>query len=506
MNLPVVDAAPAPVHVPEICHLPARQLAAMIRSRALSSREVVSAFLQQVDALNPRFNAIVSMVDRAQVLAQADAADAAVAAGQALGPLHGLPQAIKDTAAAKGIRSTFGSPLFANNVPAVDAIMAERMRAAGAIFIGKTNVPEFGLGSHTYNPVFGATGNAWNPDFSAGGSSGGTAVALALRMLPVADGADMGGSLRNPAAFNNVLGFRPSQGRVPFWPRNETFMGQLVTEGPMGRSADDLALLLSVQSGYDARAPLSLDSAVPDWHGQLDADLKGKRIGWLGDLGGHMPFEDGILALCETALGRLDAGGVRVEAIAPDFDWHRIWRAFVVLRQFGIGSNLGAAYDKPEARALMKPELQWEIAQCRQLAVSDVQQALVDRTAWYDHLLGLFEHHDFLALPTAQVFPFPVEQHWPREIAGRTMDSYHRWMEVVTPGTLSGCPVISLPVGFNAKGLPMGVQIIGRPRADLSVLRLTRLYEQITPWLQQLPPVLRADGAKQTHGAQGAHQ
>ncbi|MFT4267509.1 MAG: amidase [Xenophilus sp.] len=480
------------MQTPGICLMPARELAARIRRRELSSREVVSAFLGQIDALNPRFNAIVSMVDREQVLRQADEADAAVARGDALGALHGLPQAIKDTAPARGIRSTFGSRLFEHHVPAADAIVAQRMREAGAIFIGKTNVPEFGLGSHTYNSIFGATGNAWDPRFSAGGSSGGAAVALALRMLPVADGGDMGGSLRNPAGFNNVLGFRPSQGRVPLWPRTDAFLNQLVTEGPMGRSADDLALLLSVQSGYDPRVPLSLDAAVPDWHGQLAHDFRGARIGWLGDLGGHLPIEDGILSLCESALARFGEAGVAVEAIRPDFDWSRIWRAFVVLRQFSLGDKLDPAYDRPETRALMKPELQWEIAQCRRLGVADVQRALVDRTAWYDHLLGLFGQHDFLALPTAQVFPFPVEADWPHEIAGRSMDSYHRWMEVVTPGTLSGCPVISLPVGFGAGGLPMGVQIIGRPRDDLSVLQLTHLYEQLTPWLAQLPPALQA--------------
>jgi amidase len=491
MTAAVPSAAEAPLDVPEICRLPARELAALIRGRALSSREVVSAFLRQIDALNPRFNAIVSMVDRAQVLAQADAADEAVARGDLLGALHGLPQAIKDLVPTRGIRCTFGSPLFADHVPTADAIVAERMRAAGAIFIGKTNVPEFGLGSHTYNPVFGATGNAWDPRFSAGGSSGGAAVALALRMLPVADGSDMGGSLRNPAAFNNVLGFRPSQGRVPLWPRTDAFLGQLATEGPMGRSADDLALLLSVQSGYDPRTPLSLDGAVPDWHDRLERDFAGARIGWLGDLGGHLPVEDGILALCESALARFPAAGVQVDAISPGFDWQRIWRAFTVLRQFGIGGRHGAAYDRPESRALMKPELQWEVEQYRALSVADLQQALADRTAWYDCLLGMFEQHDFLVLPTAQVFPFAIEQHWPREIAGRAMSSYHRWMEVVTPGTLSGCPIASLPVGFGAQGLPMGMQVIGRPRDDLSVLQLTHLYERLSPWLPMAPPALR---------------
>ncbi|WP_398468304.1 amidase [Tardiphaga sp.] len=469
--------------------LPARKLAAMIRSRETSSREVVAAFLARIDALNPQFNAITSQVDRDQVLAQADAADEAVARGDVVGPLHGLPQAIKDIVPVSGMRSTFGSPLFADNVPDVEAIFVTRMRAAGAILIGRTNVPEFGLGSHTYNPIFGPTRNAWDPTRSAGGSSGGAAVAIALRLLPFADGSDMGGSLRNPAAFNNVLGFRPSQGRIPQWPREEAFLKQLVTDGPMARSADDLALLLSVQSGYDPRAPLSLDGTVPDWHDQLQRDFRGARIGWLGDLGGRLPFEGGVLDLCGNALSRLGDAGVALEPVTSTFDWERVWRAFVVLRQFSIGGDrLGVAYDDPVKRKLMKPELQWEIEQCRVLSVAQVQKALHDRTAWYDHLLALFGDYDFLALPSAQLFPFPVEWAWPKEIAGRAMDSYHRWMEVVTPGTLSGCPVISLPAGFGPQGLPMGVQIIGRPRDDLSVLQLTHLYEQVAPWMAKAPP------------------
>ncbi len=461
----------------------------MIRERHVSSREVVTAFLDRIDRLNPRFNAIVSRVDRADALAEADAADRAVARGDRLGPLHGLPQAIKDTATVRGMRSTFGSPLFADNVPEADAIFVQRMRSAGAIFIGKTNVPEFGLGSHTYNPIFGRTGNAWDPTRSAGGSSGGAAVAVALRMLPVADGGDMGGSLRNPAAFNNVLGLRPSQGRVPAWPREESFVHTMAIEGPIGRSAGDLGLLLSVQAGYDPRVPLSIHGGFPDPVGKLGCDLAGRRIGWLGDLGGRLPFEAGILELCREALSRLGDAGVCIEPLSPPVEWERIWRAFVVLRQFSLGGGrLGVAYDDPARRRLMKPELQWEIEQSRALSVAQVQRALLDRTAWLDQVLGLFAHHDYLALPSAQVFPFPIEWNWPREIAGHPMDSYHRWMEVVTPGTLSGCPVISLPAGFGPSGLPMGVQVIGRPRDELSLLQLAHAFEQVAPWMKQLPP------------------
>jgi amidase len=481
---------PAGTDTASLCFESARTLANLIRSRQVSSREVMSAFLDQIDAYNPRFNAIVSLQPRDTLLAEADAADAAVARGDALGALHGLPQAIKDLAPTRGIRSTYGSPLFHDLMPEADAIVAARMRSAGAIIVGKTNVPEFGLGSHTYNPIFGATANAFDPARTAGGSSGGAAVALALRMLPVADGSDMGGSLRNPAAFNNVLGLRPSQGRVPYWPRNDAFFNQLVTEGPMARCADDLALLLAVQSGYDARAPLSLDTAVPDWHGELDADLSGNRIAWLGDLGGHLAFEQGILALCERALGLLEPAGIAVEPVGTNVDWERIWRAFVVLRQFAIGSNFATSFRDPKLRALMKPELQWEIEGYNALTVDTLSTAAVDRTTWYDYALKLFETYQFLALPSAQVFPFEIERCWPESIGNRHMDSYHRWMEVVAPGTLCGCPVISLPVGRNSEGLPMGVQIIGRPRDDLSVLQLTRLYEQVSPFLQDVPPVL----------------
>jgi amidase len=479
----------------DLHNFPARQLAGMIRSREASAREVVTAFLDRIEALNPTYNAIISLLPRAQIIAQADAADAAVARGDAVGPLHGLPMAVKDTADTAGILSTYGSPIFASNVPKQDGLVAARQRQAGAIFIGKTNVPEFGLGSHSFNTVFGATGNAWNPAFTAGGSSGGAAAAVALRMLPFADGSDLGGSLRNPAAYNNILGFRPSQGRVPHWPRTETFLDQLVTEGPLARSADDLSLLLAVQAGYDARVPLSLADATPDWHDELAADLSGKRIAWLGDLGGHLPLEPGILELCTAALARFTAAGLTVEPLTPAFDWPSLWRAFVVLRQFGIGASFAVSYDTPANRALMKPELQWEIEQSRRLTVADMQLALTVRTAWYDMVLERFTQYDFLALPTAQVFPFPIEQRWPENIAGRPMESYHRWMEVVVPGTLSGCPVISLPAGFSITGLPMGVQIIGKPRGDLSVLQIAHLYEKISNVLAVQPPAIPYSGS-----------
>lgn len=472
----------------DLINFPARQLAAMIKSRKASAREVMSAFLDRIDALNPTYNPIVSMRPRDECLALADEADAEVTRGRALGPLHGLPMAVKDTADVAGIVTTYGSPIYASHVPAADGLVVARQRRAGAIFIGKTNIPEFALGSHSFNPVFGVTGNAWNPAFTAGGSSGGAAVAVAQRMLPFADGSDLGGSLRNPAAYNNIMGFRPSQGRVPHWPRQETFLDQLSTEGPLARNADDLALLLAVQAGYDARVPLSLSGGIPDWHDALELDMRGQRIAWLGDLGGHLAIEAGILDLCASALGNFGDAGLIVEPHLPSFDWPSLWRAFVVLRQFGIGGKFAAAYDAPATRALLKPELQWEIEQSRLLQVADVDQALHVRTSWYDTVLELFTRYDYLALPTAQVFPFPIEQRWPDMIAGRKMDTYHRWMEVAAPCTLSGCPAISLPAGFNAGGLPMGVQLIGKPRGDLAVLQIANLYEKISQYPAMQPP------------------
>jgi amidase len=482
----------------DFCSLSATELVALMRKREASSREVVAAFLARIEATNPAFNAIVSRRPDDDVLREADAADRALSAGEKVGALHGLPHAIKDTADTAGLRSTYGSPLFADHVPREDGLAVARVRRAGAIVVGKTNVPELGLGSHTYNSIFGATGNAWNPGYSAGGSSGGAAVAVAQRMLPVADGSDLGGSLRNPAGWNNVFGFRPSQGRVPAWPRHDAFHAQLVTEGPIARTAADLALLLTVQSGYDPRAPLSIAEPVGDWAGPLDTEVHGRRVAWLGDLGGHLSMEPGVLSVCDGALSLLDDAGLAVDAVAPAFDWATLWRAFVVLRQFSLGASFGTAFADPAARALMKPEFQWELSEALRLTVADLQRATVDRTRWYDAVLSLFDDYDYLALPSAQVFPFPIGDTWPAEVAGREMDSYHRWMEVSVPGTMSGCPVVSIPAGFGGDhDFPMGLQMIGRPRDDLSLLQLARFWEQAAPWPGLTPPdpSITRDGA-----------
>jgi amidase len=487
-------AAPSP-QVPELVMLSASDLSAAIRTRKVSCREVMATYLDHIDRINPMVTAIVSLIDRETLVAQAADRDAQLARGEYLGWMHGFPHAVKDLALTKNIRTTFGSPLFSNFTPQTDAIMVERLKRSGAIIIGKTNTPEFGLGSQTYNPVFGPTRNAYDPSKTAGGSSGGAAVALALRLVPVADGSDMGGSLRNPAAFNNVIGFRPSQGRVPFGPTAEVFVQQLGYEGPMGRTAADTAMLLSVQAGYDARAPLSLDQDPATFAQPLGRDFKGTRIGWFGNLGGYLPMEAGVLDLCTKALPTFEAIGCTVEEAQPGFPPEQIWSTWRPLRHWAIAGGLIDFYHDPQKRGGLKPEAIWEIEGGMRLTAVDIFKASAARSSLYQALLKLFERYDYLILPTAQVFPFNVDTPWPKEIGGVAMDAYHRWMEVTYLGTLTGCPVANVPVGFNAAGLPMGMQIIGRSRSDLGVLQLANAYEQAAGWneARHLPPMIRAN-------------
>lgn len=465
----------------DICRLSAVDLADAIRRRQLSVREVVAAFLDRVDEVNPLVNAIVSLRERGDILREADRADSHLARGGDAGSLFGLPIAIKDLALTKGLRTTFGSPIFADFVPQEDDFFVERIRKAGAIIIGKTNVPEFGLGSNTYNTVFGPTLNAFDPALTAGGSSGGAAVALALDMLPVADGSDFGGSLRNPAAYNNVYGFRPSQGLVPAGPELDVFHAQMGVEGPMGRNVRDMALLLDEQAGYEPRAPLSHHKHGSFLEG-LRAPTTGGRIAWFGDLGGHLPVEPGILQLCEAALGRFADVSFQAEALVPDFDFEALWQAFVTLRQASSGCALKAHYDDPLKRSLLKPEAVWEVEHALQLTAPQIHAATVRRSSWHKTLLSLFDRFDLVALPTAQIFPFEVSTHWPTQVAGRAMDSYHRWMQVSALATLGGCPAVNVPAGFHASGRPMGMQLIGRPRGDMAVLRAAAAYETTLPW------------------------
>ncbi len=468
----------------DITDLSALALSTAIAERRLDCRSVMAAYLSRIAAINPRLNAIVSLRPADALLAEAEEADRALAAGEYRGWLHGVPFAVKDLSEAKGILCSFGSANYADFVPDYDDIHVARIRAAGAVIIGKTNAPEMGLGSHSYNPVFGVTRNPYDTGKSAGGSSGGAAAGLAARLLPAADGSDMMGSLRNPAAFNNVVGFRPSFGRVPSL-NTELFLGQLAVNGPMGRNVADVAALLATQSGHDPRDPLSL--AGEGLALDADRDLSGARIGWLGDFGGYLPFEPGVLELCRASLDVFRRLGCRVEDVPPGFDMARLWQIWRTLRHFLVANGQAADYADPVRRARMKPEMIWEIENGQSLSAAEVYAASLGRSDWLRHVMGLFETYDFLVLPSAQVFPFEAGIYWPKAIAGRAMDTYHRWMEVVIGPTLAGLPVAAMPAGFGAGGLPAGIQIVGRPRADSDVLAAAARYEAATDWLARHP-------------------
>jgi len=466
----------------------ARSLSQAIAAKQASCREVMAAFLEHIERFNPKVNAIVSLRPREALLAEAEEHDRELARGQRHGWMHGFPHAVKDLALTRGLRTTWGSPLL-DMVPAEDTIFVERIRASGAVIVGKTNVSEFGMGSQAYNPVFGTTLNPWDVSKTAGGSSGGAGAALALRMLPVADGSDMMGSLRNPAAYNNVFALRPSYGRVPST-GFEIFFGQLMVEGPMARTVADLALLLSVMAGPDSRMPFSIAEDPAVFAHALERDFRGTRVGWLGDLSGYLPMEPGILELCRGGLKSLESIGCLVEEAALGFPPERMWSSWTTLRHWLIAGNLGAVYNDAAKRAQMKPEAVWEVENGLKLSGQNVYQGSLTRSELYRAVLKLFENYDYLALPSAQVFPFDAATHWPPAINGIKMDTYHRWMEVVILASLLGFPAVAVPVGFSANGLPIGMQVIGKRNADFAVLQLAHAYEQTTSFGGRLPPLL----------------
>ncbi len=466
-----------------LLELDAVELRDRIAAGKLSCRELMSETLDRIEAANPVYNAVVALRDRDDLLAEARRADEIHPGG----PLFGLPMAIKDLAAARGLPMTRGSPLLRDFIPAEDSIFVERLRKAGALIVGKTNTPEFGLGSQTYNPVYGATRNAYDPSLTAGGSSGGAAVALALRMLALADGSDYGGSLRNPAGWNNVYGLRPSIGRVPN-DGLEPFLPSMGVNGPMARNPTDLALLLSVMAGYDAREPLSIAEDGRAFAGSLAGDPKGVRLAWAGDWRGELPCEPGVLAVCEQALGVFASIGCVVDAAVPDVSIDELFEAWATLRSWQVGSALLPFWSDPAARRQLKPEAQWEVERGARLSAFEVSAAAAVRARFSHALAAFFERFDFLVLPTAQVFPFAVEQPWPAEIAGRRMASYHEWMKCVVPGTMGGGPTLAAPAGFDSRGRPMGLQILGRNRDEIGCLRLAWAYHEAARPDRRRPP------------------
>jgi amidase len=467
----------------EICFLSARELARRIREREVSAREVTEAHLARIEAVNPQINAIVTHTAE-RALQEADAADALLAAGKEPPPLHGLPVAHKDTHETAGVRTTSGSPLLTDHVPVRDELIIERMRAAGTVMLGKTNVPEFAAGSHTFNPIFGTTRNPYDLSRSAGGSSGGAASALAAGLHPLADGSDMGGSLRNPASFCNVVGMRPSPGRVPTWP-NDAAWGTMAVQGPMARDVADAALLLSVLAGPDPRSPISLETPGSAFAGPLERDLTGLRVAWAPRLDGSMPFEPEVIETLEPAVKVFAELGCVVEEACPDLSGAD--EVFRVLRAWQFELGLGTVMDRH--RDQIKPTVVANIEDGRRLTGADVGRAEVLHTRLYHRVREFFERYDLLLAPVCQVLPFDAELEYPTEVAGEPMTSYVDWMRSVYLISATGCPALSVPGGFSAGGLPVGLQVIGPHRADLAVLQAGHAFEQATKYGTRRPAI-----------------
>jgi amidase len=456
----------------DLCSLTAVSLARMLRRGEVSAVEVLEAHLARIEAVNPDVNAIVTLVpERAWETARR--ADEALARGDAIGSLHGLPVAHKDLALTAGIRTTFGSPIYADFVPDEDELFVQRVAAAGAVVVGKTNTPEFGAGSQTFNPVFGPTRNPHDLTRTVGGSSGGAAAALAAGMVPIADGSDLGGSLRNPASFCGVVGFRPSPGRVPSWPSRDPW-GSLSVDGPMARTVEDTALLLSVMAGPDRRVPISLPEAGSTLAPPLDAELGAPRVAWAPTAGGTMPFEPEVSATVDAARPLFEAVGCRTKDAFPDLTGAR--DVFLTFRAHIFAQAVADVV--PRERERIKPSLRWNVEAGLALTGAEIGRAERLRGEIHARVVEFFDRFDALVLPTVQVAPFPVEVEYPMDVAGVPMETYVDWMQSCWCISVTSCPAISVPCGTTADGLPVGLQIVGRPRGDLELLRLAHAFEQ----------------------------
>ncbi len=466
----------------DICFMPATELARRIRAKELSAREVMEAHLTQIDRVNPAVNAIVTLLPE-RAMAGACAADEAFAHGAVVGPLHGLPIAHKDLILTKGIRTTYGSRIYADFVPDQDMLIVERMRAAGAITMGKTNTPEFGAGSQTFNEVFGATLNPYDLTKTCGGSSGGAAVALACGMVPLADGSDLGGSLRNPANFCNVVGFRTAPGRVPVYPVRDAW-SPFSVEGPMARTVQDVALFLSVLAGPDRRVPISIAEPGSTFLQPLDRNFRGVRIAWNRDFGG-LPVDSRVTAAIDAQRHVLAALGCIIDDGSPDFsnadEIFKTWRAWRFELSYG---ELLKTH-----RHLMKDTVIWNTEAGQHITGPQLARIESKRTELYHRVREFMETYEFMICPVNQVPPFDVQQRYITEISGVKLKTYIDWMRSCYFITATGLPAISVPCGFTPEGLPVGVQIVGRHQDELGVLQLAYAFEQATQCWQQRPSI-----------------
>lgn len=466
----------------EICYMEAAEITNHIVTGALSAKEVMEAHILQIERINPKVNAIVTFLPE-EAMKAAEEADRTRAKGGEMGPLFGIPIAHKDLIDTKGIRTTKGSPIFKDNVPDADALMIERLKNGGAITIGKTNTPEFGAGSQTYNEVFGATLNPYDLTKTCGGSSGGAAVALACGMIPIADGSDLGGSLRNPAGFCNVVGFRTSAGRVPIWPA-ATLSFPYIIQGPMARTVRDTALMLSVIAGPDSRVPMSLPEPGAIFANPLDRDFKGVRIAWSRDLNG-LPVDGRVTAVIDSQRHVFEDLGCRVVDNEPDFtdadEIFKVWRAWNV--ELAMGDLLDTHRDQ------IKETVIWNAEMGRKLTGPQISRTEVKRAALYHRMMEFMEEHDFLILPVSQVPPFDVKEQYITEINGEKMETYIDWMKSCYYISVTGHPAISVPCGFTEEGLPVGIQIVGKRHDEVGVLQLASAFERQTEIWKRRPTV-----------------
>jgi amidase len=481
-----MSAIPLAAGVPagqDVCLLTASEMAALVRAGMISARELLAAHIRRIEAVNPSVNAVVTLATEQAMEAAKQADEQQARDKSSLGPLHGLPALHKDLVDTKGIRTTYGSPLFRDHVPAADAPIVQRMKRAGAITLGKTNTPEFGAGSQTFNTVFGTTKNPWNLSKTCGGSSGGAAVSLACRMIPVADGSDTGGSLRNPAAFCNIVGFRVSPGRVPN-PEAAFAWSTLSTAGPMGRTVSDVALFLSAIAGPDPRSPLSLPESGEAFRRPLERDFKGVRIAWFKDLNG-VPFDPQVRTVVDGHVKTFEALGCRVEQAEPNFDGSEF--AFRTLRAWNSAHAHGEQLRAH--REAYKDTLRQEVEEGLRLTGEDVAQAETLHGQVWRRFQVFLQKYDYFVLPTTQLPPFDHTLPYPTSVNGVPVVNYIDWMKSCWYISTAANPAISVPAGFTEDGLPVGLQIVGRWNADWSVLQLAHAFEQATGFGKRAPTV-----------------
>ena len=469
----------------DLCFTPATELARLYRARKVSPLEVMRAVLTRIDAVNPQVNAYVTLA-RESALAAARRATATLRRRATLPPLFGIPVSIKDLNATKGLRTTWGSKIYENFIPSEDSLDVARLKAAGAIVVGKTNTPEFGAGGNTFNAVFGATRNPWNPALTSGGSSGGAAAALATGMGPLAQGSDLGGSLRMPAAFCGVVGFRTTPGLIPLYPRDVAWDSLAVT-GPMARTVGDVALMLSAMAGPDDRAPLSYDVDTRPFRAAVRRpSIKGWRVAWAPDLDGLVPVEAEVARVAATATDVFRSLGARVRTASPSF----AELGEIVLATRGLSMVALHADRLAQWRDVMQRGLVWNIDQGLALTPREIAQGEKLRTVLWHRVRRFMEAFDLLVLPTVPLQPFPVEQPYPTELEGKSVRHYIEWAFLTYAITVTGLPVISVPAGFSRDGLPVGIQIVGRRRQEAAVLRAAAAFEAAAPWADRIPPVV----------------